>query len=310
MPTRRFLRSVRLTIGEAGQAVRITDLLVKFRIRREATDTPAEGHVDVYNLNESNETRIRERAERVVLEAGYAGQLETIFDGDVRRVERQRVNLDRITRVHVGGNVEARTRSIFIRSYEGEVAVRDIVADGVATLGLTLGPLDLIPESAVETDFRYSGPTHVMLTQRLRPLGVRWYEADGTIHFTRLRRSIDDRPGGVLISERSGMVGSPTVTDDGIRVRTLLDPRLRLDTLIRVESAVLPDAASGDSLNLRAGEFHQAEWKIVTVEHTGDNREGQFHTVVEARPVTTEGSAADALGGLISLVSLPPGRVA
>lgn len=307
---RRFLRSVQVTIGEPERAVRIRNLLVRFRIRREATDTPAEGRIDIYNLNESNETRIRERAERVVLEAGYGGTLDTIFDGDVRRVERQRADLDRITRVHVGGNVETRSRSIFIRSYEGEVAVRDIVTDGVATLGLQLGPVDLIPESAVETDFRYSGPTHVMLSQRLRPLGVRWYEADGVVHFTRLRRSIDDRPSGVLISERSGMVGTPTVTDDGIRVRTLLDPRLRLDSLIRVESDVLPDAASGDSLNLRAGEFHQAEWKVVTVEHAGDNREGPFTTTVEARPVVTEGDTASALGGLISLVSLPPGRVA
>ena len=275
MTVRRFLRSVSVTVGDAQQAVRVEDLLLSFRFRREATSTPADGHVDIYNLTEDNEARIHERAVRVLLEAGYQNTRETLFDARVRRVERQRVNLDRITRIHVGGQTtpgeqaaEPR-RAIFMRTYEGTISVRDIVRDGVATLGLDLGSMDLIPADAVETDFRYNGPTQDMLTHRLRPLGIEWYEDNGLIKFSRFAMSADDRD-GVVVSEKTGMIGTPTVTDDGIRVATLLDARMQIDTLIRVDSVI---------------ETSNRLWKIVELEHSGDNREGIYQTIVEARPV-------------------------
>ena len=285
--TRRYLRGVRVTVGDATDAVQIDDLFVRFRVRREATSTPAEGVIDVYNLNQSNETRIRERGRRVQLEAGYAGELETIFDGDVRRVERERVDLDRITRIHVGGNVERQTRSVFDRSYAGAVSVRDIVRDGIAALGFSAGSLDLIPADATETDFSFTGPTRIMLTHRLRPLGLEWYEDAGVVRISKIRETADDRPQGVTISEQSGMIGSPTTTDDGIRVRTLLDPRLTLDARVRVLSRVLADAASGDAVNEAATEVADGQmFKVIEFEHAGDNREGDFVTTIEARPVS------------------------
>lgn len=293
MALRRYLRTIRVTIGDAASAVVIDGLFVHFNIRREATSTPAEGTIDIYNLNESNETRIRERAVRVLLEAGYQGAVEPIFDGVVRRVERQRVDLDRIVRVHVGGKISGAEvagqgrRSVFVRGYETTVSVRELVADGVETLGLVLGDISIIPEDAVETDFSYNGDTQLMLRERLRPLGIEWYEEDGVVRFSKIRASVDDRIEGVVISERTGMLGSPTETDDGVTVRTLLDPRLRLDTRIRIESSVLDRGASGDAENIRAGEvtLPGTVFKVVEVTHEGDNREGPFETTVQARPL-------------------------
>ena len=142
MAVRRFLRRVRVTIGEDLDAIQIENLFIRFRLKREATPTPAEGEIDIFNLNESNETRIRERAVRVALEAGYQGaRIETIFDGSIRRVERQRQGLDRITRVHVGGKTSraetplSERRSVFTHTYQGTIGVREIIADGIKRLG-------------------------------------------------------------------------------------------------------------------------------------------------------------------------------
>ena len=272
---RRYLRLVRATIAE----VVVENLLIRFDIRREATSTPPAGTVDIYNLSDANETRIRERGSHVLLEAGYGEKADRIFEGRVHRVERQRENLDRITRVHVGGSVAAEpTRSIFVQSYIGAVSVRDLIRDGVAELGLELGPIDLIPEDAIEggegDGFSYSGPTRIMLTERLRPLGLEWFEDNGGIvRISRIERTADDRPDGVLISEETGMIGTPTVTDEGLRVRSVLDARLNLDTRVRVKSVV--------------AEVSDRAWKVVEVEHAGDNREGPYVTVVELRPLET-----------------------
>ena len=282
---RKYLRRVRVTFGEFSDLV-IEDLLIKFRVRREATATPAEGEINIYNLNQSNETRIKERGRRVTLLAGYGDAMETIFDGDVRRIERYREGQDRITRVHVGGNVQKITRAVFNKSYEGEVAVRQIITDAVETLDLDLGPLDLIPEDLIETNFSYrAGKTWDLIKYLLQPHGIRGYEDDGVVRFSRLMMTADDRPEGITISEQTGMIGTPTTTDDGISVKTLLDHRLKIDTRIQIESSVLDQGASGDLINNRADEQDSGLWKVVEVTHAGDNREGEFTTSVEGRPI-------------------------
>ena len=287
----RFLRRVRVEVGDDAEQLRVDNLYIRFRLRCEATDTPPSGHVDVYNLNERSEVRIRERGRLIKLFAGYEGdELPIIFDGNVRRVERLRAELDRITRMHVGGRpeVDAPERSIFTRGYEENTPTRDIVRDGVEHLGLEVGQgFDLIPSFAAEVDaFTYNGDTRVMISQRLRPLGIEWYEEGGVAKFSLYAVESDDRPEGIVISEQTGMIGTPTVTDDGVRVRTLLDSRLTLGTTFTIKSSVIDDPIpTGDAENLRAAEIEDGRWKTVEVLHHGDNREGEFSTTVEGRPV-------------------------
>ncbi len=258
---------------EPGSA-ELRHLYIHFRIRREARSTPAEGFIEIYNLTPRSEARIRERAERVMLKAGYEGRSEIIFDGDIRRVERVRQELDRITMIHIGGMVAKQQKATFNRTYQGDTPIRTIYTDAIATLGFDLGPFDLIPEDAVETDFRYDGPTGLLLDQLLLPYGLKWFEEDGVARVTAIGKSTDDRQEGVLITERTGMIGTPTVTDDGLRVNTLLDVRLKLDTKCRVESSILEDEMSGNQI-----------YKVINLVHAGDNREGQFNTVADLRPV-------------------------
>ena len=134
----RFLRQVEVIVGDERDALRVADLFVKFRIRRESTVTPAEGEVAIHNLIESNERQIHDRARRVQLRVGYGSRsrpvdLSLIFDGDIRRVTRERDKLDRITRIHVGGFLARRVPAIFNHTYSRSVPVREIVADALET---------------------------------------------------------------------------------------------------------------------------------------------------------------------------------
>ena len=280
----RYLRRVRVSIGDRSERLTAENLLIDFRIRKQATGTPADGEIKIWNLNESNETRIQERGKAVTLEAGYGERIGQIFAGDVRRVERIRQGHDRITHIHVGGSIVKQTEAVVMRSYEGETPVRTIVRDAVADMGLTIGPVTLIPADAAETDYRYNGKAGVLLTGILTPLGVEWYEEAGQIRFTAQGKSADDRIRGITISENTGLIGTPTRTDDGIRVTTLLDPRMQLDAVVRIESGVLAAGASGSATSQRTAEIEGGRWKIIELAHEGNNREGRFQTTIEARP--------------------------
>ena len=301
MTTSLFRRNVQVIVRTAQGELAFEKLFIKFEVKREASSASASGKIEIYNLNESNEARIRERGQPIKLLAGYGDRLDLLAEGTTGNINREREGLDRITRIEYHGNVERLIGATFNHAYLGLVPVRQIVKDAIAgregrevaspgdpggfpalpgIQGLALGPVDAIPEDATEMDFSFDGPVKKLLTQLLRPLGVEWYEDNGVIRFSRRGMSTDDRV--VVISEGSGMIGSPTITDDGIKIRTLLDPRLGLDSRIRVDSRVRGRAASGDAANQRVFEA-SGDHKVLTLVHQGDNREGDFFTEVEAK---------------------------
>lgn len=287
---RLFLRRVNVFVG--GANLNISDLMVSFHITRKADQKPAEGEISIYNLNESHETLIRDRGDSVHLEAGYIGaRYGMLVSGDIRDTDKERNGLDRIIRIQVGGQVKKRAEAFVSLAYEGEIPIRTIIADTVAQgfPQLVLGDMALVPAAAIEEDFVYSGQGSTVLTGLLAPYEVLWYEDNGIIRFTRQGMSNDDRGGsggGVLsVSERTGMVGSPRTTTDGIVVTTLLDHRIGLDTRMQVKSEILSFAAGGDAANARAIETSSGVWKVITVSHTGDNRDGSYFTECELRPL-------------------------
>ena len=275
----RWLREVRVVIGDGSGALSIQDLLITFRVRRESTETPVQGEIAIANLKASNERYVRERGARVQLFAGHQGRSGLLLDGAVRRVSRRRDRLDRFTVIHIGGDEEIRG-AFFNRTYAGSVSVRTIVRDIISSFtGLSAGPLDLIPAGAAVDDWSYAGPSRTALTELIDPLGIRWYEENRVIRFTNKASITPGAPLPVtptttgkihVISEATGMVESPTVTEDGIRVRIILNPFVNLDDLVDIRSIVTEQEALGRQ-------------KIVVINHHGDNRTGDFFTELEIR---------------------------
>ena len=283
---RQYKRSITATIGEDdGTAVTIRNLYMEFELEKESTSKPNDGNLRIYNLNESTETQIRERGVRIRLTAGYDGNESLLFDGDIRKVEKEREALDRVTVIILGGNVNKLTNAEFIRSYEGAVSLRTIVSDAVPSFNLLVDGLDEIPDNVFLNDFVWSGRTGDMLNRILEPQGIQWYENDGAIGFSTRNRSTD--PMIYDINARTGMVGSPTITDRGIQVKTLLNPRLRINGKVRITSDILVDPASSDDQSARASEY-QGIYKINKIRHNGTNRKGRFQTEIVVTPLETE----------------------
>ncbi len=281
--TRLFLRRVEVTIGLGNEALIIDPTnFITFDIDRTASDTPATGKVEIYNLREDNETRVRRRGINLQLSAGYEGRFGLLFSGDITKVDREREGLDRKIVVTVGGAIEQRTRAIFSFSYAGTTPVKQIVKDIAKSFdGLTLGPLDLITDADVEEDYQYDGFASHALNGVLNPRGLRWYEDNGKIRIAKNQSAAPDRPSGVVvISEKTGMIGTPTLTDEGAKIETLIDHRLELEGVVEVQSEILNEGPN--AVNPRALETI-GNHKIIGLRHSGDNREGDFKTELNLR---------------------------
>lgn len=292
--TRRYLRTVRVELTDQFSTIVIEDLLIRFDIRLDGTDTPPSGQIDILNPADSTETRIRERATKFKLFAGYLYTPPSLLmEGEIRRVERLREGLDRVTRIYLGGAIEAITTATFTKSYT-KVTLREIVTDLVAEMdGVVLGALNAIPHNIELEDLSHDGPAKYYLSARLKPFGFEWYEDNGVIKFRKIPTQAQaGQPGGtgagttpaatpappsIIISEETGMIGSPTITDEGVRVTTLLDNRLAPGVRFKVESDYLIAYERGVEVSTDT-------FVAAMVGHYGDNWTGSFYTDVDGRP--------------------------
>lgn len=279
---RLYKRDIRVLIGADNTGVEIKNLFIEFEVVKEAVATPGEGFVRVYNLNENTETRIKQKFEQVRIFAGYGENTGLIFNGDGRRVERDREELNRITTVTIGGNVSKITRARVNRSYEGQVTVRQIVTDALPSFNLDFDSVDVIPIAATQEDFAFSGRTSDLLKKILTPLNIYYYEVDGVVGFSVIGETPEQT--SIVINEFTGMVGTPSITDEGVKVKMLLNHQLNVNALVQIQSEVLDRAPNADAQNAKASE-QQGVYKITKLTHKGDNREGEFLTEILAVPV-------------------------
>ena len=277
----RYIRRCNLTISRSGATVLQADesLRIVFKIRRDAAPATQPSTIQIYNLSEASEHLISERGDMVRLEAGYQDDaLALVAMGEVRRIDSERVDLDRVTTIQIGQS-DSKQKVPFVASYN-IAPLPTIVADIVAAMGLSLhtSSLNAVTSNFVEVlrDWSFIGRAKDALTTLLLPRGIRWYEQNEEIAFAMTDAQVvapidlftrqNVAPTFVhVISEASGMIGSPAPTEKGVKFKTLLDPSIVQNQRVRIQS----EAINGD-------------FTTITVLHVGDTRESEFATEVEA----------------------------
>ena len=296
--TSQFQRRVKITFSRSGSPTLTVDenLAISFGIARSIGSETDPSFVDVINLSAQSRSLIS-ASDHVRVEAGYgSSSLGLVGEGDKRRVYHVKDRLDWITSVTLGGADTAR-RALFVRAYQA-VPLRTIIEDAAMAMKLELdaASAQLLPAETL-SDFSHDGYARDALTELLYAHGLGWYEVDGQLLFRRAGQPL--RRGVRIISEATGMIGSPTeevedasheiggvvgfvidatqpLTDfaSGLlgggggqpasgdwRVKTLLDPLVSLDDEVEIRSQVV------------SGRF-----VTTSVNHVGASREGDFYT--------------------------------
>lgn len=249
---------------------------IEFDVRRHANVRGA-GKIKLFNLTPTTVNEIdrdREDIPDVRVLAGYDGALELLVQGVVRRLEKKRKGIDRFVRVHLDdylGSEKAR-RAVTSQTWEGAVWVGELIEHAVSEdMELDIGPLEgVLPQSDQVEDFSWSGKSVDLLEVLLYPRGVDWYVEGETVLFTSRYRPDDDAP-ALIVSPRTGMIGSPTVGENGrARATTFLNPVYQIGRRVRLES-----------------EFVNTDYRLAGVRHRGNNRRGPFVSELELIGVDT-----------------------
>ncbi len=277
--SRQYIRAVELTVGNPLTASVITGLRIVFEITKDLQGYPNLASISIYNLSQETQSKIQDEFELVTLKAGYQDNLKTIFQGDIRNVTKARRGVDTITTVFAGDGNKDYSDAFFNKSFTDGAKVTDIVNEVIGEFTeVTKGVVEGLSSTAEKLfGANYSGSSADILDQLGEENNFDWSIQNNKVDIISRDSFVDSQ---TVISSQTGMIDSPTITEIGIDVKTLLNPSVIPGRLVKVES-VAPNFELGNlnfrDINKTLGE---GVYKVIKIIHNGDTHSNNWNSTI------------------------------
>lgn len=259
--------------SDGSNAIEIESLRAVFQIEKTLQKEPNTATIQVFNLSTESRALLQTKPVGIRLEAGYDGQTETIFQGDVRHATSRREGTEWITKILSGEGDRSFNHAITNRSYRAGTSYRTMLGDVASDMGLRI-PRNIAEASDFlqspangETFFGSSAKAMDRITKRT---GRSWsvqgqalqvvgeLETIGRVQFT--------------MSQANGMVGSPEYGTPGNKGER---------PTLAIRSLLYPSIVPGARLHVDSEEI-KGDFRIQKVTHEGDTHGGDWITNTEA----------------------------
>ena len=282
MQDRQWLRACSLVVADAGgQGLDLGELRVVFATKKGDTETPNSAEITVYNLSEATAGRMTREFTRVILQAGYEGNTGVIFDGTIRGTRLGREN--------------GTDSWIEILAADGDQAYNFAVVNTTLAAGSLPGNRVAACQKAFEEKGVSAGHQadlggrplprgavmYGMARKYLRAESVTgdasWSVQDGKMMV--LKRS-GYLPGeAVVLTHETGLVGTAEQTNEGVKVRCLLNPRLRVGGRVKLDNKSVQAAKTELKASAKRAPALSADgfYRILKVEFSGDTRGNDWY---------------------------------
>lgn len=256
----------------------------EFDVEKDIGAKPNTASLQVWNLNEDHRLALSAKVAkkgsfpRVRIEAGYTDGTSRIFEGDVRHLWHERTQGgDIITHCETGDGERQVSRSRIFRSWSPGTPVEQVVKDVAAELGIGQGNINAAVAGAVLTGW---GPTYTqgtsvagktvdVLNKVTRSVGLEWSIQDGVLQLLGDGRSLDGT--AVLVSEETGLIGTPAIDHTGKNAGQLL-----------FKTLMIPDVFPGRKVKVVSADV-TGFYRIERAKYSGATSGPEWYINVEAR---------------------------
>jgi hypothetical protein len=259
-----------------GNGIEITELRVKFDVKKNLGHTPNTATITVYNLSDTTRREIESRPLYLLLRAGYDGVARLLFAGNVTFAFSRHNGTEWETKIQAGDGARAFAHAWLTKSYGKPISVRQVLADAAASMGLKLPPeAEQSPQlrQALATGISVHGPTRDTLTKLLAPYGLKWSVQNG-----RLVILADDQVSqttALVINEAAGLINSP---EHSIPSKPGDPSDLSFEVLVNSE------LNPGGTVSMDT-ESQKGLYKVQDVAHKGDTAGDEWTTECKALPL-------------------------
>jgi hypothetical protein len=307
-----YLRKATLLLVQGTQALDLSEMHFTFATVQEDEESPSNCAIRVFNLSPKTEDTIRNEYSRVVINAGYEkAAFGLIFDGTIIQFRKGRLNatttyLDILTN---DGDVAYNFAMVARNAAAGVTRKErlDIAISAMNSKGVTAGELmvdaagGILPRGKV-----LFGLARGVIRSEVQTIGATWTIQNGKVNVIPLDGYLPTE--AVVLTADTGLIGRAEQTSDGIRVKCLLNPKIIIGGLVKIDNASINQTIQKDGMgppgggamlayNQYAGLQQYASiaadglYRVYVAEHVGDNRGQDWYTnlvCLTVNPVTNK----------------------
>lgn len=277
---KQYIRRCNLVVADdSGAGLDLSEFRIVFAVKKTDGQTPNTANIRVYNLADDTANRIQNEFTQVFLQGGYEANYGVIFAGNVKRVRKGRENgTDTYLEIQAadgdaGYNFAVVNATIAAGAQQRdqiEQAARVLKGKGVETGYLAPTQTEALPRGKV-----MYGMARDYLRQSSETVGASWSIQDGKLQLVPLSGVLPGQ--AVVLNSKSGLIGQPEQTNDGVKFRCLLNPLIAVGGALQINQrdiaeAQLETSTESNPANTPPTLADDGFYRVITLELAGDTR--------------------------------------
>lgn len=283
-----WLRYCKLTVAGGGDSVDLSQLRIRFQVTQHNLQSPNVGDITISNLSDQTVKRIKGEGTEVTLEAGYEQNPGLIFKGQIIQKRSGRENpVDTYLNIIAQGGDQAYNHAVVSKTLAAGHTYKDQVMTAYEALkpfGITLGKIADLGDKKMPRARVLFGMARDILRTIAISTGTSWSIQNNELTVT--KNNEPKEGGAIVLNSRTGMIGLPVQSIDGILVTCLLNPQIGPGSLIQINQASVQEAKLSADYTavvnnaMIPSTADDGFYKCLVVNHIGDTRGDPWYTQI------------------------------
>lgn len=259
----------------------LSNLRCQFYCEKSTTDTPNYSQITVYNPSQATISAVK-AGDTVVLEAGYEnGNYGMIFTGQIVQPMTNKEGGTDVALTLIVQDGDVYLNSTFTVKTVGKASTQADIVKACMSNDISSGIINKKLSSAKLPRGRVLfGKSADYLRKIARGNQSQMYVEDGIIHI--VAASDYDSKTAVELNPQTGLIGMPSQTDDGVSGQCLINPSIKLNTLIYINQRLITQqqVAEGETSYNKINA--DGVYRIVKLVYEGDTHGDTWYCTFDA----------------------------
>lgn len=214
-----------------------------FSIEKTLNRDPNKAQVTIYNLNEVHRKTLQ-KTWPLIVQAGYVGNKQQIFYGDISFVDSRREVSDWVTSIEANDGGKNYSSARMSKSFGPGTTMQQLLTEAALALGILPGnsvtKFAASPSGLVvfQKGVAVSGRVTKILDKYVSSAGYQWSIQDGQLQVLTPEETTLEKV--VVLNKATGLIGSPEKGEDGtVKARCLLNGAIRPGCRTVIESEMV-----------------------------------------------------------------------
>ena len=280
-----------------GSSWDVSNLRCTFRIEKYKLGLCNYTDLVIYNLNSTTESEILKEGARVIIEAGYEGYITTtgetgkvvsspmqygkIFDGLVLQIYRtQESNTDYQLNIVAEDGADFLNQGFLTKAMAQNSSPRKIINTIASSANnpIQVGKLSSeLKETVLPRGKVLFGKPSDYLRKIAYENNADFYVEDGKLYMLRSYEVSASQE--LVLTPQTGLIGWPQQVNDGVEFKSLLNPKIRLDTGIKIDNELVRLQKSQRNALITPLDA-DGLYYVSRLTHYGDTRGNDWYTSV------------------------------